>query len=105
MLQASGFLNERKDCHCSCSLRPGSIDIFTPTVTFATMKLFFRELGEGQPIVIMHGVFGSSDNWLTQARMLSSHYRVFTLDLRNHGQSPHSEEFDYKLMVSDLEEF
>ena len=69
------------------------------------MKLFFRELGQGQPIVIMHGVFGSSDNWLTQARILSSNYRVFTVDLRNHGQSPHSDDFDYKLMVSDLEHF
>jgi len=69
------------------------------------MKLFYREVGEGQPIVILHGVFGSADNWLTQARMLSSKYRVFTLDLRNHGQSPHSDDFDYRFMVSDLKEF
>jgi pimeloyl-ACP methyl ester carboxylesterase len=69
------------------------------------MKLFFRELGQGQPMVIMHGIFGSSDNWLTQARMFSSHYRVFTLDLRNHGQSPHDQQFDYPAMVNDLVEF
>jgi len=69
------------------------------------MKLFHREVGQGQPIVILHGIFGSSDNWLTQARLLSSHYRVMSLDLRNHGQSPHSEEFDYEVMVEDLEEF
>jgi esterase len=69
------------------------------------MKLFYREVGQGQPVVILHGIFGSSDNWLTQARILSSSYRVFSLDLRNHGQSPHSDEFDYKVMVSDLEEF
>jgi esterase len=69
------------------------------------MKLFFRELGQGQPIVILHGIFGSSDNWLTQARILSANYRVFSLDLRNHGLSPHDETFDYPSMVSDLNEF
>jgi esterase len=66
------------------------------------MKLFFRELGQGQPIIIMHGIFGSSDNWLTQARILSEHYRVFSLDLRNHGQSPHDNTFDYPAMANDL---
>ena len=69
------------------------------------MKLFYRELGAGQPLVIMHGIFGSSDNWLTQARMLSERYRVFSLDLRNHGQSFQSDTFDYQSMVGDLEEF
>lgn len=69
------------------------------------MKLFYREVGKGQPIIILHGIFGSSDNWLTQARMLSTHYHVFSLDQRNHGQSPHSDEFDYPSMVTDLAEF
>lgn len=69
------------------------------------MKLFFREVGQGQPIVILHGIFGSSDNWLTQARMMSSEYRVLSVDLRNHGQSPHDETFDYQSMVGDLADF
>jgi esterase len=69
------------------------------------MKLFYRELGQGQPIIILHGIFGSSDNWLTQARMLSSHYHVFSLDLRNHGLSPHDDQFDYPVMVDDLVAF
>lgn len=69
------------------------------------MKLFYREVGQGQPIVILHGIFGSSDNWLTQARMLSSTYHVFSLDLRNHGLSPHDDAFDYPVMVADLDEF
>jgi esterase len=69
------------------------------------MKLFSRDLGEGQPIVIMHGIFGSSDNWLTQARMLSPHFHVYSLDMRNHGQSPHDDGFDYKVMVEDVREF
>jgi pimeloyl-ACP methyl ester carboxylesterase len=66
------------------------------------MKLFFRELGQGQPIIIMHGIFGSSDNWLTQSKILAEKYRVISLDLRNHGQSPHDDTFDYQSMANDL---
>jgi esterase len=69
------------------------------------MNLFFRETGEGQPLVLLHGIFGSSDNWLTQARMLSNRYHTYALDLRNHGQSPHDERFDYPAMVADVLEF
>jgi esterase len=75
------------------------------TFKIQRMKLFYREVGQGQPIVILHGIFGSSDNWLTQARLLSPHYRVITVDLRNHGQSEHSDEFNYQVMVSDIENF
>ncbi|HEY3404090.1 MAG TPA: alpha/beta fold hydrolase [Ohtaekwangia sp.] len=75
------------------------------------MKLFFREYqpansDKGQTLVILHGLFGSSDNWLTQARLLSNlGYRIFTVDLTNHGQSPHTDSFDYPSMVDDLAEF
>jgi pimeloyl-ACP methyl ester carboxylesterase len=69
------------------------------------MKLFSRVLGEGEPIVVLHGLFGSSDNWLTQAKLLGNHYKVYSVDLRNHGQSPHSDEFDYVAMAKDLDEF
>jgi pimeloyl-ACP methyl ester carboxylesterase len=74
------------------------------------MKLFFREYNPvsnsgKQSIVILHGLFGSSDNWLTQAKIYSDEYKVFTVDLRNHGQSPHDNAFDYQSMVNDLEEF
>jgi esterase len=69
------------------------------------MKLFFRELGQGKPIIILHGLFGSSDNWLTQAKLFSPNYKVFSVDQRNHGQSPHSDDFDYLSMVADLNEF
>src|SRR5689334_17378822 len=74
-------------------------------VLYATMKLFYRELGQGQPMIIMHGIFGSSDNWLTQARHFSAKYHVITLDLRNHGQSEHHPDFDYPVMANDLNEF
>jgi len=69
------------------------------------MKLFSRELGQGDPIIILHGLFGSSDNWLTQGKLFASRYKVFSVDQRNHGQSSHSDDFDYPSMVSDLGEF
>ena len=72
---------------------------------FYDMNLFYRELGQGQPMIILHGLMGSSDNWLTQARMFSESYRVYTVDQRNHGQSPHSDEFDYKVLATDLKAF
>ncbi len=69
------------------------------------MNLFFRESGQGQPLIILHGLFGSSDNWFTLAKTFSQQYKVYLIDQRNHGQSPHSDEFNYKLLTEDLEEF
>jgi esterase len=69
------------------------------------MKLFCRELGKGKPIVVLHGVFGSSDNWLTPAKFLASNYKLYLLDQRNHGQSPQSDEFNNQVMANDLKEF
>ena len=68
------------------------------------MKLHYRELGQGQPIVILHGLFGFSDNWQTQAKKLAEYYRVILVDLRNHGHSEWSNDFSYDLMVEDLKE-
>lgn len=56
-------------------------------------------------MIILHGLFGSCDNWLTQAKLFSPHYHVYTIDQRNHGLSPHSDDFDYTFMVKDLLEF
>ena len=69
------------------------------------MKLFYRELGSGNPIVILHGVFGSSDNWLTVSKGLAETNKVYLLDARNHGHSPKSDEFNYSVMADDLKEF
>jgi esterase len=66
------------------------------------MKLFFREFGEGTPFIILHGLFGLSDNWVSIAKVLSQNYRVIIPDLRNHGQSPHSPVFNYDAMTSDI---
>lgn len=69
------------------------------------MNLFFRESGEGKPLVILHGLFGSSDNWFTLAKTFSQQHKVYLVDQRNHGQSPHSDDFNYKLLAEDLESF
>lgn len=66
------------------------------------MKLFFRKYGSGPPLFILHGLYGSSDNWVTIARSLSENFTVYLPDQRNHGQSPHSEDHNYDLMSRDL---
>jgi pimeloyl-ACP methyl ester carboxylesterase len=68
------------------------------------MRLFYRKYGSGPPLVILHGLFGSSDNWVSFARSLSDLFTVYLPDQRNHGQSPHSEIHDYESMMKDLEE-
>ena len=69
------------------------------------MKLFFREFGSGKNIVILHGLYGASDNWVQIAKKLSQKYKVFLPDLRNHGASPHSNEFSIRIMTDDLLNF
>ncbi len=68
------------------------------------MKLNYRKLGSGSPLFILHGVFGSSDNWQTLGKEFAEHYSVYLIDQRNHGNSPHSSEMSYEAMVSDLRE-
>lgn len=70
------------------------------------MKLAYREFGTGQPLIILHGLFGQSDNWNTLAkRFAEKGFRVFTIDQRNHGLSPHSDIWNYQVMAEDLKEF
>lgn len=66
------------------------------------MELFFRKSGTGKPLVILHGLFGISDNWASLAKQWAEHFTVYTLDLRNHGQSPHAEEWNYEVMAEDV---
>lgn len=68
------------------------------------MKLYCRIEGSGFPIIILHGLLGSSDNWLTISKRLSPSYKIYTVDLRNHGQSPHSEIMTYPAMADDVRE-
>lgn len=66
------------------------------------MKLHYRTIGEGKPLFILHGLFGSADNWQTLGKRFAEHYKVYFVDQRNHGHSPHSDEFSYDLMVEDF---
>ncbi len=66
------------------------------------MKLHYRELGEGQPLLILHGLFGFSDNWQSHAKKFAEYYRVILIDLRNHGHSSWSDDFSYDLMAQDV---
>ncbi len=68
------------------------------------MKLFYRKYGSGPLLIILHGLFGSSDNWVTIARSISNRFTVILPDQRNHGLSPHSDVHDYESMSSDIKE-
>lgn len=72
------------------------------------MELFYRKYGnEGdQPLIILHGLFGVSDNWVSFARRIAMEgFEVFVVDQRNHGQSPHSGNFNYLALTDDLFDF
>src|SRR5262245_25108709 len=69
------------------------------------MRLNFCCCGEGFPLLILHGLFGSSDNWRILSKTFEQHYKVFALDLRNHGSSPHDNDASYPAMARDIAEF
>jgi esterase len=69
------------------------------------MELFSRIEGKGQPFIILHGLFGLSDNWAMLARSWSEHFEVHNIDLRNHGRSPWSDNWSYKYMAEDVLEY
>jgi pimeloyl-ACP methyl ester carboxylesterase len=64
--------------------------------------LHSRIIGEGKPLLILHGYFGNGDNWKSIANKLKDSFQVHLIDQRNHGRSFHSDEFYYELMVEDL---
>jgi len=69
------------------------------------MPLNYKKLGTGQPLIIIHGLFGSLDNWMTFAKTMSENHEVYLIDARNHGQSRHSYVFNIQVMADDLKEF
>lgn len=69
------------------------------------MILNYKEFGQGRPMIILHGLLGSLDNWQTLARRFSENFKVYTIDQRNHGQSPHTDDIDYDLLSADLADF
>jgi esterase len=69
------------------------------------MELFYRKEGNGSPLIIIHGLYGSSDNWLNIGKRLAEKHTVFMIDLRNHGRSPFSQEHTFDALKADLVEF
>ena len=66
------------------------------------MKLNYQEKGNGYPVILIHGMFGSLSNLGNLARCLSNQFRVISVDLRNHGDSPHDSVFDMATMAEDI---
>ena len=69
------------------------------------MTLNYKTLGSGKPLVILHGLLGSLDNWVTVSKYLSKSYKIYIIDLPNHGKSYHSQVFSYEDMSNDLDSF
>jgi len=71
------------------------------------LHLHYKQLGDKnqQPLIILHGLFGMLDNWQSLAIRWSASYCVYTIDLRNHGRSPHSDKMDYYVMAEDVIRF
>jgi len=66
------------------------------------MQLHYQAYGTGPPLVVLHGLFGSLDNWHSISLKLSERFRVLAVDQRNHGRSPHSDEMTYSAMAADV---
>jgi pimeloyl-ACP methyl ester carboxylesterase len=66
------------------------------------MNLFYRDTGNGIPVLIIHGLYGSGDNWMHISKKLADSYRVITADMRNHGSSPHDTSHTYEEMLTDV---
>lgn len=67
-----------------------------------SVELFYRRAGQGTPVVVLHGLFGSSDNWASIGRELEKDHDVLLVDQRDHGRSPHTLRVDYELMAGDV---
>lgn len=69
----------------------------------AAVPLALQELGEGPPVLVLHGLLGQGRNWASLARRLARGRRLLLVDLRNHGRSPHHPVMSYAAMAADLE--
>ena len=70
------------------------------------MKLNFKQYSDrGKPLLVLHGLFGSLQNWSWHCKKLAEDYAVFGLDMRNHGASPHDSIMNYQVMATDVLEF
>lgn len=69
------------------------------------MQLNHKILGQGEPLIILHGLFGMLDNWQSIAKKMAEHFMVILVDQRDHGRSPHTNDFSYPLLAEDLRTF
>jgi esterase len=97
------FPENRIALSSSLKLPPPSSRSF-PVERYPPM-LNYKSFGSGPPLVVLHGLFGTLDNWQTLARQWAELYTVILVDLRNHGRSPHFDTMDYNLMAEDLANF
>jgi pimeloyl-ACP methyl ester carboxylesterase len=65
-------------------------------------RLHFKSYGSGPPLILLHGLFGSGDNWHTVAKALAAELQVFAVDQRNHGRSFHNARHDYESLAADI---
>ncbi|MFN7709026.1 MAG: alpha/beta fold hydrolase [Sphingobacteriia bacterium] len=70
--------------------------------TLTTVALHHQVLGQGEPVLILHGFMGSADNWRTLGLRMASQSQVWLVDQRNHGHSPHTDAWDYPHMAADV---
>src|SRR5690606_39599067 len=90
------------------SLKPGPSPRYTSTTALTghflmtAVNLHHRITGTGQPLDMLHGLFGSQENLGAISRLLAEQYQIHGLDLRNHGRSPHTQAYSYPLMVADV---
>jgi esterase len=68
------------------------------------MRLHINKIGAGCPLIILHGLYGSGDNWYRIGRQLSRYFTIYLVDQRNHGNSPHDPVFNYDVLTADLVE-
>jgi esterase len=66
------------------------------------LNLNVIEAGQGPPVALMHGLFGRAQNLGHVARRLAATHRVLSIDLRNHGASPHAAGMDYATLAADV---
>jgi pimeloyl-ACP methyl ester carboxylesterase len=85
--------------------RPLDLSIARQSCQTSSMRLHFQLQGEGRPLIILHGFLGSLENWQAMGKRLAALYQVYSVDLRNHGRSPHSEAMDYPVMAQDVRQF
>jgi esterase len=67
-----------------------------------TLDLAYESIGDGPPLLILHGLLGSASNWRGIAQVLAGTHRVISVDLRNHGESPWADSMSYPEMADDV---